>query len=218
MARKPTGYPHWKALAVKLPEQTIAELRRYSNLHNISVSALIRQALDMRLHGPQQQGDSSGNTVIPDTTVTMLTRLATTLSIVAEQLRDACGSALISDEETQQSPRAAHEYNGNAEYNGKTVHTAPYADAREDTRQTTSAPFDTSKFYLGDLCGKGHAYPGTEQSLRRLGKRDCVKCEAARRQRRYENSKAARASSLVCGPALRSATRQAMGVAGTPSA
>ena len=43
--------------------------------------------------------------------------------------------------------------------------------------------FDSRKFCLGSLCGRGHAWPGTEQSLRRLcpsGGRGCVECERAR--------------------------------------
>ena len=42
--------------------------------------------------------------------------------------------------------------------------------------------YDTSKYYLGDLCSKKHAYPGTTQSLRRLGKRDCFACEQVRKR------------------------------------
>lgn len=43
--------------------------------------------------------------------------------------------------------------------------------------------FDSKKFCLGSLCKRGHTWPGTEQSLRRLcpsGGRGCVECERAR--------------------------------------
>jgi len=49
----------------------------------------------------------------------------------------------------------------------------------EQTAKSTPA-YDPSKFYLGGLCPKGHAYEGTGQSLRRLGKHDCVVCDRER--------------------------------------
>ena len=41
--------------------------------------------------------------------------------------------------------------------------------------------FDSEKFYLGSLCKRGHAWPGTAQSLRRSCKGGgCVDCEKTR--------------------------------------
>ena len=46
------------------------------------------------------------------------------------------------------------------------------------------AVFDTARFVLGALCKYGHAYPGTEQSLRyRRGDKDCVHCKRARQSK-----------------------------------
>jgi hypothetical protein len=88
MARKSTGTPHWKALAVKLPPEDIDELRRYTDVHRLSLSEVIREGLDLRLH-PQQT--SNGHTVIPQETATLLLRLAEGLSAAAEDIRSVCG-------------------------------------------------------------------------------------------------------------------------------
>src|SRR5437016_12636105 len=95
MPRPSTGTPHWKALAVKLPVEVIDELRRYSDLHGVTISQLIREGLDMRLHGPQQ-------TTVPIPTVRMLTRLATTLTTAVEQLQSVCVGAMPTEEEKHQ--------------------------------------------------------------------------------------------------------------------
>ena len=73
MPRRPSGKPQWEALAVKLPPQMIEEVRGYADLHHMSMSEVIREGLDMRLHGPQQMSEYNGNTVLPASTVTMLT-------------------------------------------------------------------------------------------------------------------------------------------------
>jgi len=84
MPRPKSGKPHLKALAVKLPVETIEELRRYADLHNISISDVIRQGLDLRLHDPQATREDNGNTVIPSATLEGLYQLSTALE---EKLR-----------------------------------------------------------------------------------------------------------------------------------
>jgi hypothetical protein len=59
----------------------------------------------------------------------------------------------------------------------------PVTDIVTDTKtDMATPPFDAAVFYLGPLCRKGHAHPGTLQSVRRIGKNDCVECEKARKQ------------------------------------
>jgi hypothetical protein len=102
MARKPTGNPHWKALAVKLPAPMIEEVRRYADLHGMTISEVIREGVDMRLHGTQQSSAYDSNTAIPAPTATMLTRLATTLTTAVDQLRSVCaGTGVPAGEERQ---------------------------------------------------------------------------------------------------------------------
>jgi len=43
---------------------------------------------------------------------------------------------------------------------------------------------DTTKFYLGALCNKGHDFENTEHSLRRISNRICLQCEEANRKAR----------------------------------
>ena len=51
MPKPASGQPHWEAIAVKLPPELMAEVRRYTDIHGLSLSDLIRQGLEMRLHG-----------------------------------------------------------------------------------------------------------------------------------------------------------------------
>ena len=55
-------------------------------------------------------------------------------------------------------------------------------DAVTDTETVTVAgqalePFDTTRYYLGKLCPKGHDYHGTGQSLLRKHNQHCRECE-----------------------------------------
>ncbi len=47
-------------------------------------------------------------------------------------------------------------------------------------------PFDKSKFYLGNLCKRGHDYEGSGQSLRYLSNNNCRACEALHHKRSPE--------------------------------
>ena len=47
MPRRPSGNPPLKALAVKLPAPIIEEVRRYADLHGLSISEVIREGLDI---------------------------------------------------------------------------------------------------------------------------------------------------------------------------
>ena len=154
MPRPATGNPHWKALAVKLPVEVIDELRRFSDLHGVTISQLIREGLDMRLHGPQQ-------TTITTPTVRMLTRLATTLATAVEQLQSVCAGDVSPEEETRQGSPEPTSYNSNTEYNGNIT---PGTGLPPGTR-------------LGKLCPKGHAYQFTGKSLRSNDRHgDCIAC------------------------------------------
>ncbi len=195
MPRPSTGNPHWKALAVKLPEQMIDEVRRYADLHGMSISEVIREGLDMRLHGPQQASEYGGITAIPATTVTVLTRLATTLTTAAEQLRSACAGATLADVEAQHGTLESYistqntEYNSNTEYNGNILdrmpHFEPQPVPQEDTQQPDACPpFDPTKYVLGKLCKLGHEWGTTGQSLLSTSSHTCKTCKAASKRRK----------------------------------
>jgi hypothetical protein len=197
MPRPPTGKPHLQALAVKLPAQTIDELRRYSDLHKTTISAIIREALDMRLHGPQQPSEPHGSTALPPATVAMFTRLATTLTTAAEQLRSACADATGAEAEERQITPESQEYNGNMQYNGNTIHTGPRTkrppESHEDTQQSKSCPpFHPTKYVLGKLCPQRHEWGTTGQSLLSIHGHTCKECknEYKRRKRAKQHQPA----------------------------
>ena len=183
MARKSTGNPHWQALAVKLPAQMIDEVRRYAALHGMSISEVIREGLDIRLHGPQQSSEYSGNTIISAPTVTMLMRLATTLTTAAEQLRSACTGVLVPEGEERQSTSEPQSSNGN------TLSTAPYTapqpEPQADTQQSEACPhFDRAKYLLGKLCKRGHEWGTTGRSLLSVHGHTCKECKAEHKRRK----------------------------------
>ncbi len=90
MPKPKSGNDPWKAVAVKLPPDLLEEVGRYADLYHTSVSALIREGLELRLHGQQSADHPSGMTVIPSATAALLPHLADTLSAVAAELRKAC--------------------------------------------------------------------------------------------------------------------------------
>jgi hypothetical protein len=204
MPRRPSGKPQWEAFAVKLPPQMIEEVRRYADLHGMSISEVIREGLDMRLHGPQQAAEYNGNTSLPITTVTMLTRLATTLSTAAEQLRSAYTSPVVPEGEERQSTEALQAYNSKTvsfieEYNGNTLHTVPgTAPKLEPSEESQSSevcpPFDATKYVLGKLCPQRHEWGTTRQSRLTIKDRVCPECRnALKRRKRAEKHQAAHA-------------------------
>lgn len=206
MPRRPSGNPQWKALAVKLPPQMIEEVKRYADLHRMSISEVIREGLDMRLHGSQQSSEYNGNTSLPITTVTMLTRLATTLITAAEQLRSACASAVVPEGKEPQSSAELQPYNSNTVsfvegYNGNTLHpvpdTAPKQAPSEESQSSEACPdFDRTKNVLGKLCGRGHEWGTTGKSLLRLPNLSCRACE---NEHRREKRAAQRQTKLQMG-------------------
>ena len=194
MARKPTGNPHWKALAVKLPAPMIAEVRRYADLHGMSVSEVIREGVDLRLHGTQQPNEYNSNISIPAPTVTMLTRLATTLTTAVDQLRSVCAGAIVPEGEEQQNAAELQSYNSNTvspieEYNGNTLHSAsdtpPKQEPSEESQPSEACPhFDRAKYLLGKLCKRGHEWGTTGRSLLSVHGHTCKECKVEYKRRK----------------------------------
>jgi hypothetical protein len=175
----------------------IDEVRRYADLHGMSISEVIREGVDMRLHGTLHPNEYDSNTSLPAPMVTMLTRLATTLTTAVDQLHSVCAGAVVSEGGECQIPSAPQRYNRNPsalkeEYNGNTISAAP---STAPQRQLQAAPqhseacppFDPAKFVLGKLCPQGHEWGKTGQARLRLPSRTCPDCaNAARRQKRAD--------------------------------
>ena len=71
-------------------------------------------------------------------------------------------------------------YSGNTE-NSASAMTLPLEGGLENVEEIPA--FDQEKYFLGALCSKGHRHPGTDQSLRRIAKRDCHQCDLERKRR-----------------------------------
>jgi hypothetical protein len=204
MPRRPSGKPQWEALAVKLPPQMIEEVRGYADLHRMSISEVIREGLDMRLYGPQQMSEYNGNTTLPASMVTILTRLTTTLTTATEQLRQVCAGAIVPEGEESQSAAKLQPYNSNTtsfieEYNGNTLYTVPdtvpkLEPSEESQSSEACPPFDATKYVLGKLCPQRHEWGTTRQSRLTIKDRVCPECRnALKRRKRVEKHQAAQA-------------------------
>ena len=128
MARKPTGNPHWKALAVKLPGEMIEDIRRYTDLHGTTISDLIRESLEMRLHGKQRtEGDEQPMYLSP-AMLAMLRRLANQLDAATCTLRWFCTDAAGEWGEKPHYYPDGRKTPWHPEYNGNTGQAASYAE------------------------------------------------------------------------------------------
>src|SRR6266516_7917278 len=74
----------------------------------------------------------------------------------------------VSDTEGTPCPTAVHKETAQVSDVGGT--------SGQTAGQTAIPPFDASKRYLGALCPRGHAWPGTEQSLRNRKGSYCLAC------------------------------------------
>src|SRR4029077_11781794 len=125
-----------------LPAPLIDEIRRYADQERMTISEVIRQGLELRLHGVQPPSHAPGNPPIPVSTVATVTQIAAMLTTAAAQLRSLSQSPEAPEGREPQSllePSAPHghtSYNGNTftgedEYNGDTLE----IPAREPTTE-----------------------------------------------------------------------------------
>jgi len=150
MPRKPTGQPPLQAMAVKLPAPLIAEIRRYADLHRKTISDVIREGLELRLHGVQPPSHAPGNPPIPASTVATVAQIATTLTTAADQLRNLCQSATAPEAGEPLSTSALSAPTGNTAYNGyTTIEEDAYngntseTPAREPTTESAAEEMET---------------------------------------------------------------------------
>src|SRR5437763_1809369 len=155
-----------KLVAVRLPIALYQSAQRYADLYRTNLSALLREGLEMRL----QEGPSQAEGPITPLVVTMVRQLATQLATAAEELAKASeGAEALSSEDagaTAGSPPQEP--------------IAPHAAQQEATPSSGIPPFDITKYYLGRLCVRGHAWPGTQQTLLLRKGNNCPDCNTER--------------------------------------
>ena len=189
MPRKPSGLPQWKPVAFKLPDHLYDELRRFADLHHTSISDVLREGLQLRMHGTADPEAYNGITPTHEKSYNRYTVSPQTSAAVAAQLRHLA-TLLEGQEEPDTAPDERHA-------TPVVTMSTKAPEAVQKAPESSSAPapdYDTTRFVLGDLCSKGHDYRGTGKSLRRLqagGKSaECVECmrlrKQASRQRRRE--------------------------------
>jgi hypothetical protein len=67
--------------------------------------------------------------------------------------------------------------------------TAP-AQKRQEASQATEGAYDTSRYYLGKLCKRGHEWGSTGQSLLRKTNKHCAECNREQKRARDQAQKA----------------------------
>jgi hypothetical protein len=201
MPRHPTEAP-LKVIAVRLPQTLIAQAERHADLHHTSISALLREGLEMRLHDRQSAQKYNGNTAPSPEMRAMLAHLATTLVTAAEEVRKACGGDIARREYNSNTITEKEAYNGTTSeeqpYNGMTSSLAPPPPpaptlAPDDQEpQTTEVVFDPAVHRLGKPCTRNHLYGDTGKTPRLKKSGNCPICKGieqhARRQRQREGA------------------------------
>jgi hypothetical protein len=211
MPRHASGNPPWKAVAVKLPPELLDAVQRYSDLHRINVSQLIREGLEWRLYG-QAHGQVADQSPFPETE---RVHLAATLHQLAERLWPGKPSTGPTGTDTTgyngNTLTDAKEYDGYtatdaAEYNGNTP---PVSDSAPQPSAETLAeeagvimdpelgPIllkrDKSrgvKFYLGGAGKKcGHRYRDTGQTLYLNRTGYCRECDREGKRRKRQEAR-----------------------------
>jgi hypothetical protein len=201
----------------RIPLELLDAVQHYASQHRCSISALIREGLELRLETDvpgRGQGHASGE-VLP-----LLHGLQHTLNALQNELpglqrtlqrtihsalREAVQDVLydvLQGKIGEQAPtwraenvlqnvlQAGAEQRDHAGTSDALRHVL-HTEAREpDYGHTDPEGYDAATFYLGKLCPRGHEYPGTGQSLLRRRSQGCRECDNEAKRARRARQKA----------------------------
>jgi len=165
MAYKKTGHPVGRprkddklevTFSFKADKALMDRVKAYAWQRRLSVAELIREGLEWRL----EEGDPLAHHVYG--------------------LHERVTNGNEYSGNTESDIQDDKKYSGNTE-NSTPAMTLPLEGALENVEEIPA--FDQEKYFLGALCSKGHRHPGTDQSLRRIAKRDCHQCDLERKRR-----------------------------------
>ncbi len=179
-----------KIVACRLPQTLIAEAQRYADLYHSSMSELLRQGLEYRLScAPWPPAPPDHTQAVPPHVIALLTDLARHVEQVQHELLGLSntgvynGNALHDHTPTTETTPA---YNSHTSQDvlpvvsGNTLHDPTSYNGRTSAKGDIQPGYDATRFVLGTLCPRDHAYQGTGQSLLRLPKYVCPQCDAER--------------------------------------
>ena len=206
----------YKTISLKMPQDLLDRVQRYARQHRQSISELIRDGVEWRITegdprslgvaAPQHAHDEySRNTGIPSegqgepepTGIlqeirSALTRQETQLHALTQALeqRPAVSTPIEYSRNTtyapnsrQSTPEPAHE--GDAWHTPQHVHAVS-----SNTVLPEDVPaFDTTKYALGKLCPREHAYQETGQTLLTVKGRRCLACENAKKREKRQTQR-----------------------------
>lgn len=162
----------YTTLMARIPQELADAVKQYASQHRYTVSELIRDGLEMRLEAGEVPGRSTGS-------------------------RDQGGEVRHEVRPQYVSGQTAHHKGHTKVIQDKTkvrpshVPEVPHGQYGMTEVIHHSADFDATKFYLSDLCKRGHDYQGTGKSLLRKGNANCVQCQRELRQARDARRSAA---------------------------
>lgn len=181
------------SVIARIPQDLLDQVKQYASQHRCTVSELVRDGLEMRLEAEDVPGRSTGHSrddggeVIHEVLHTLkalspMPHAATLRQTITEVLHEVLPLYLSRQQEGQE---------GHTEVlQGMTTVLPPHVPVQGRARNgmTEVLPhgvdFDSTKFYLADLCKRGHDYQRTGKSLLRKGNANCVQCQRELRQAR----------------------------------
>lgn len=176
-------------VSLRIPQALYERLDRYASEHRQTVSALVRDGIEMRLDAPadprsRRAGSTTddpelwidGASILRDMQATLArheTQMQALMQAIERQTTPA-GNGLYSSHTTMPATEVAVSYQ-EAAYTQRPA----LADEQipESPMPAAVPPHDPSKYRLGKLCPKGHDYHGTGQSLLRKHNQHCRECE-----------------------------------------
>jgi hypothetical protein len=193
-------------VSVKMPRTLFVRLQAYAREHRYSVSELLRDGIEWRLG---EEADplayrfgGTGNTSTGD------------IDLPADQeqaMRERHQEIMDLLREIHKHQRALQPAHPLPAPVGTVIPVIPPAPAVADALVSTVIPvippapavadappsFDTSKFYLGTLCPKGHNFDRTGMSLLRQHNQRCRECENVSKREKRAREKAEREAQPV---------------------
>ena len=166
-------------ISMRLPKALHTRLEEYAAEHRISLSELVRDGLELRLSdkdplNPSGWGDGTPANILRE----MREGFAQVYAMMQALERPTIP--------VRKSVPAKHTAREPERQEGLTNHDP------DVSVQGTIPEYDTSRYYLGKLCKRGHEWANTGQSLLRKTKQQCAECDREhKRERRQTQRKAA---------------------------
>ena len=190
------------SVSLRIPRDLYDQAQHHAHIRRTSLTALLVEGLRLRLETPVDPRDilvSHDNTVMQELQELIDARIHVALTAQAFSHLASAPSAptflhdentVMQEPQTQAKPAHANDERISFDEDSTPASVPIQAPSVEDTQysnvviQEQSPAYDTTKYYLGKLCPRAHAYQGTAQSLRYRGSKRCIACDTEDAQTR----------------------------------